>query len=304
MKEIKSLDLLPKETRILFDEAVRKLLFSNKVEVMNSLNLHRNTVNSWIRGEYKPSIEQLERLGISVETNWKNIVSINLEGGRKKFLIPECLPINKLSWLLGILDGDGIKAGHRIGIVNQDTELVKTFMETCKEIFAIKKEDFTIEVQWYNKQHKIGQILGLDKIKTYSLSQYKSNKPIVRSIINNKILATVMENFRKFMVRCIERNNAEPFQFYVRGLLDSDGSFARKNIYLTQKLTDRNKIKMDLVKRILDASEIENFGVKGPNNKNMIYIYLSSNNENLKKFKHQIGFSSKPKMNKLYNLLS
>src|SRR3989338_5005829 len=199
--KVHSFELLPKETRILFDKTKRKNLLPNNVKIIQSLKVHRNTANSWLRGEYNPSIGQLEKLGVDTKSNWKNIISINLEGGRKKFLIPEFLSIDKLSWLLGILDGDGIvEENHRIGVINQDTKLVKDFIETCIEVFGISRNDFSVEVIW-NSEHNIGKELFIDKIKTKRLyyGVYKSNKPIVKAMINSRILYTVMENFRNFM---------------------------------------------------------------------------------------------------------
>ncbi len=296
-------ELLSKETRILFDEAIRRELFADKAAIMQKLNLHRNTVNSWIRGEYKPSIEQLETLGVSIKDKWNHIISLNVEGSTKQFLIREQMLIDKLSWLLGILDGDGFNDSHRIGIINQDSALVKVFMDTCIDAFSIEKKEFCVSVQWYNSNHNISEELGIGQIKTYDVSQYKSNKPVIKAVITNKIISALMENFRHFMESQIDAN-AKLFRLYVRGLMDSDGSFARKNIYLTQKLNQKNMAKMLIVKKILDNSEIHNFGIKGPNNKDMIYIYLSSDKKTLQLYSRNIGFYSQPKENKLEKLLS
>ncbi len=255
MREICTLELLPQETRILFDEATRKQLFVNKDQIMKTLEIHRNTANSWIRGKHKPSILQLEKLNVDIKTIWKNIISLSLEGSTKKLLVHEQLPIDKLSWLSGILDGDGFSNDNRIGIINQDTNLIKTFIEVCSHVFSIELTEFFVSAQWHNANHNIGDLLCIDRIRTYKIS-------------------------------------------------DSDGSFSRRNMYLTQKLTNNNMLKMELVKKILDLSKINNFGIKGPNNKNMIYIYLSSDRETLKNYRQNVGFTSKPKLDKLNKLLS
>ncbi len=307
MKEVYALELLPKETRIKFNEAARKELFKDKINPMKTLKLHRNTVNSWIRGEYNPSLEQLEKLAIDVKSNWKKIEIIDLEGGKKKFLIPEYLPLDKLSWLLGILDGDGlVEKNHRIGIVNQDTNLIKDFIETCKEVFGLDYKDFSAEVVW-NKSINVYDEIKLPieniRVNTSSNNAYKSNRPVIKVVINSKILYSVMENFRNFMQTEIN-TSPNKFALYVRGLMDSDGSFARKNIYLTQKLNNRNMVRMITVKKILDNLKISNNGIKGPNSKNMIYIYLNNSKENLIKYNNFIGFNSISKREKLSTLLS
>ncbi len=307
MKEICALELLPKETRVKFNEAARKELFKDKIKLMKTLQLHRNTVNSWIRGEYNPSLEQLTKLDVDVKSYWKQIEMINLEGGKKKFLMPEYLPVDKLSWLLGILDGDGlVEKNHRIGIVNQDTNLIKDFIETCKEIFGLYYKDFSTEVIWnksINARNEIQLPIENIRVNISNRNVYKSNKPIFRVIINSKILYSAMQNFRNFMHNEIN-TNPKNFALYVRGLMDSDGSFARKNIYLAQKLNNRNMIRMAIVKKILDELEISNNGIKGPNNKNMIYIYLNNSKENLIKYNNFIGFNSTSKREKLSTLLS
>jgi len=309
MKEINSIELLPKETRIRFNEKTRKHLFKDKDRLMQTLKLHRNTVNSWIRGEYNPSLEQLTKFGIDVKPLWKHIEMINLEGGKKKFLIPEHLPLDKLSWLLGILDGDGlVEKNHRIGLANQDTKLIKDFIEICQEIFGIKHEVFSIQVQYDKEIYiDISKVLDIDEkqIKFYKMppESYRHNKPVIRTIVNSRILYSIMENFRNFME--IEVNkDAKKFSMYVKGMMDSDGSFSRNNIYLTQKQNKLNRSKMAIVKKILDSLNISNNGIKGPNNKNMIYIYLNNSKENLIKYNNFIGFNSTHKNEKLSTLLS
>ena len=203
MKEINTLELLPKKTRIRFDEATREQMFANKIKLMQILKLHRNTVNSWVRGEYNPSIEQLEKLGIDVKSYWKQIKMINLEGGKKKFLIPEYLSVDKLSWLLGILDGDGlVEKNHRIGIVNQDTNLIKDFIETCKEVFGLDCKAFPAEVVWSKSINVYNEIkLPIENIRVNisNNNAYKSNKPIFRVVINSRILYSIMQNFINFI---------------------------------------------------------------------------------------------------------
>jgi len=179
-----SYEFLPKEIRIVLSTKIRQHL-PKTATIMKKIGVHRNTANAWLRGEYNPSIEQLEKLGIDVKNNWDQINSMHLEGGKRFFKVQQYLPADKLSWILGILDGDRAgKPEDEIGICNEDTNLVKTFIDTCVEIFNVRREDFVIEVAW-NKKHTVHEELEISqtRIRNYKESDgfgYGQNKPCIK----------------------------------------------------------------------------------------------------------------------------
>jgi len=256
---ISTLEFLPQETRIFLSKEFRKKMFSNKEKVMKRLKVSRRTVNSWISGEYKPSIKQLKILDIPLSKFQSEIRELGLEGG-KLIKIPKKIPINQLSWVLGILDGDNAGKRDGIGISNEDINLVKTFIDISLRLFRLNRNDFKVYVTWYTDEplKEIANLLNINEkqIRYYkpSKNSYKINLPHIQAIFYSRIIKKFLENVKNaFSI------NLREFAWYVRGLADSDGGFVGNNITISQKY---NKIKnLEMVKEILDSFEIHNSGI-------------------------------------------
>ena len=216
--------------------------------------------------------------------------------------LPKEIPVKELSWIIGILDGDSAGKRDGVGITNQDLDIVKTFIDFSCKLFCIKRRSFKVYVTWYTKEplDRITKHLDVDRsnVKYFGLSKntYKMNLPTVQAIFYSRTIKRFLANVRA--------NFSEPekFAWYVRGLADSDGTFARTNIVISQKFS--NYKNMEIAKRILDSLGIKNGGIRGPDSKNMLRINIFSKKENLRKYKDFVGFYSKPKQGKLNSLIN
>lgn len=300
--KLSTLEFLPDKTRVLLLDEFRKRILSDKEGIMKKLGVSRNTINTWIRGEYRPSIKQLKMLGVTLSKSQNEIKELGLEGGKVIRLSKE-MPTTELSWIVGILDGDNTGKRDGIGISNQDINLVKTFIDITSKLFGCNREDFKVYVTWYTNEplSEIAKFLEINEkqIRYYkpSKTSYKINSPQVQAVFYSRTIKKFLENIKNtFSINSIQ------FAWYVRGLADSDGGFARNNITISQKY---NKIKnLEIVKKILDSFEIQNGGIKGPDSKNMLRINIFSDKQNLKKYNNFIGFYSKPKLEKLNSLIT
>jgi len=98
----------------------------------------------------------------------------------------------------------------------------------------------------------------------------------------------------------LSNENAIHFAWYVRGLMDSDGGFVRNNICLQQKTLGTFQI----TEKILNSLNIRHGGIRKPDSRQVVRLYISCDKKNLKRYYDYVGFFSKHKLGKLKSLIS
>lgn len=285
--KLSTLEFLPDKTRVLLLDEFRKKILSDKEGIMKKLGVSRNTINAWIRGEYRPSIKQLKMLDVALSESQNEINELGLEGGKVITLSKE-MPTTELSWILGILDSDNAGKRDGIGISNQDINLVKTFIDITSKLFGCNREDFKIYITWYTNEplSEIAKFLEINEkqIRYYkpSKNSYKMNLPQIQAIFYSRVIRKFLENIKNTFP-----TNFKQFAWYVRGLADGDGGFVKNNICIQQK--SNNILNLKIAENILDSLEIQHGGIKGLN---------------LKKYFNFIGFKSQSKLEKLNSLIA
>jgi len=310
---MKTIRLLPPETRVLLKEETRRKLFSDKDRTAKKLKIKRKSVNNWIRGDFRPSLEQLKKLGMNLtsESFFTNIEEFGLGKSKFDFKLPSEIELNKVSWLLGIMEGDRAESKNAgIGLTNENEDLIKEFI-TNLEIFNLDKKDFRLKIQITNggdiDKEKFSKKFELPFNRiTISRSEIPRKSPVIQIILKSKIFAEIFRRLNEIILSSKEVDNETKSKF-IKGFCDAEGSVNSKKltIEIKQKNTSQGKELISNVSNMLNSLNIQN-KINGPNCENMLVIRLfggKKNLENLKRFSTLIGFVSSEKQEKLNKIL-
>lgn len=309
---IKTLDILPSETRVVLKENIRNKIFYDKKLIARKLNLSTKTIENWIRADYRPSLEQLNELGINTKTYsfFENIDSIGINKSKHNLLLPSSIDLHKIAWMVGIVEGD--RAGKKeisVGLTNENEELIKKFIDGMKE-FNVNKDEIKLKIQ-VTKGELLNKKSFTKKfqipIRNISVSESKipRKNPVIQVLINRKILAHIFHEIKNMILQG-ETDNKTAHDF-IKGFCDAEGSVnkTKRTVEIKQKNTMEGRKIIDFISKNLTLLDINN-SINGPNCENMLIIRLGGgkrNISNLKRFYYSIGFSNKEKSDKLKETL-
>ncbi len=302
---LKTVELLPPETRALLKEEMRRKLFSDKKRIVEKLGISSTQVFNWKIGKNNPSIAQLKKLGISLAEIWESVESLNLERGKCKITLPKEISIEDCSWLIGVNEGDGVNKNRVIGLTNQNKQLIKRFItETNK--FGISNKDLRMVV----KANEFGDIDKSQVSKEFGIEERrielrettsKTNKPIFQVFTPSRLIKRMFDKVMESM----KIANSIKLTGFVQGFFDAEGCVTSGSVKITQKDINGGRRTMEFIRTILNSLDIkQSFLV---DKESVITLRLSGGKENLgnlKRFRELIGFSQPEKLEKLNMLIS
>lgn len=178
------------------------------------------------------------------------------------------------AYMIGVLCGDGYINKKFIRFeIKKDEEFIKEFSRCLNEVYGIE-----YKYNYYRKRD--------------SLVLYASNEIICSDLLRYCKFKTFEWYIPKEIINCKDKKTQSMF---LRGLFDSEGSSSKYNI----SMSSANKEGIEQVSELLKKLEIENKISKIRSKYYQLYI---TKRERLKKFRDEIGFTIKRKMEPLNNL--
>lgn len=270
---IKITDFLPETTKIFipFEQGriVRECIikFTTEQKLANYLGISRSRVNDWkfersrINLNYFIKMKEILKEEIPEEfqfqTHKRNSLKIS------KF---EITP--KISWLIGIRDGDKDEDEYSIGVGTSDPEIAIEFIEILRSCFKVETNELWCQItipkyeingmEKMKTKNEYSKILGIPQeiIRVYpkdKSGKHKKHHITVRYF--NKLVKTLFNSFENWF-----KNNILSFDEYVqggyvKGLIDSEGTIRDcKRIAIEMRPTPI----FQLTSEILNNLSIEN----------------------------------------------
>jgi hypothetical protein len=183
-----------------------------------------------------------------------------------------------VSWLVGIIVGDGRVSQYYVRIYNSDVDIIHRCKRYFQRHFKISKRKFKIRIR-------------------NSVKGYGTNKTIELGI-NSVVLSREFENL-------IEEFLKNPNSDFIKGLFDAEGSVdLAGTITLWQKKDTKGKIITEVIQKFLKSNGIK-FSII--NNREFYIIEILGryrNYGNLKRFSEIVGFSSNHKQRDMKLILN
>lgn len=305
--KIKTINVLPLQTRVLLEEGLRRKIFSNKIKLAQKLKVNQDTVRGWLSGNHRPTLAQLRKLQVSIP--WNKIISLGWQGSLHEIKLPPQLELERIAWLIGVMEGDrSCRRKEGIGIVNQEKSLIKHFLNSM-EIFNIKKREVHLRVLINNQKMdkaKISNEFGVPSENiTILKTSLKMRSPVFEIRVFNSLLARITEKIRMLLRSIPLRENI--IREFVKGFLDAEGCVNDDgSIEAKQKNNVEGSNTIKFISNLLTLLGIRN-SMEGPNCENMLILRIwggKRNAENIKSFNLIIGFIHEQKQTKLRNVLS
>ncbi len=310
--KLKTIELLPSDSRIVLKESVRRKLFYDKKLSAKKLGLSTKTIGNWLRADYRPSLKQLSDFGINVSDDgfFEKIDSVGISKSNRKLYLPPSINLHKVSWLIGVMEGD--RAGEKeisVGLTNENPALIKNFLDSLVEL-NMNRDEVKIKVQiTTGSEFDINSISKEFHVPIKNISVSESDiprkRPVIQILANRKILAQILLKIRNMIL--LGKADRKSVREFIKGFCDAEGSVnvSKRTIEIKQKNTIEGRGIMEFVSNSLNLFGIKNT-MNGPNSENMLVVRLAGgkkNASNLKKFYTFVGFSSKEKSEKLKRIL-
>ena len=285
--DLKTLDLLPDQTRIDSEKIQQTIKEIPTLELAKLLNVAESTAKNYKRGVHRITLEQLRKLKIEPE------LRIGLEASNKYLELPERIPITKdLLWLIGFWKGDSDDSDTRIGVCNIEDKIIKKSYEILSGI--VRKNNVSFEAE--TPENFKGRLLTeKSRIK-------KQRKQVCYTVrVYRKLFRLFFLNLVNKIENQIDVLPKELKMAFVSGFIDAEGSVnkKRKAIVIYQK----DKKILILVKKLLDDSGIKSGQIVKDHDDFHLEILKGKNNENLMKFSKNSYLQSSRKKEKIYVLL-
>tara|TARA_Y100000034_G_scaffold44750_1_gene54996 strand:+ start:499 stop:1377 length:879 start_codon:yes stop_codon:yes gene_type:complete len=257
------------------------------LRISKCLNIPRSTIEGWINQGRKPyhfserriracnSKENIERLRKLSKKSQPLAVEKAKESNTKP--IKNFKLTKELSYVLGVLMGDGHVSQRRLILSAIDKDFVQTFKKNLEKWSGYKTRLFTrlIKTDDKIKNRKIQWVCYLDSVKIEKFVKTFNHSKIKKDI--DKIC-------------------------FLRGFFDSEGSFS-KSYELIAYNKDRSKLK--LISKFLFDLDLENkiktYTVKNINEDLILYNYLKVIGKSRYLFYQKIGFNIQRKQKRLEN---
>ncbi|MBL7169468.1 MAG: hypothetical protein ISS48_00435 [Candidatus Aenigmarchaeota archaeon] len=241
-QEVKIKEFLPETTKIFVPKEQRNVVencvrgFGSEQNLANHLGISRSRVNDWkfersrIDMGYFVKMKEMLKEEITAEfqfqTHKRNGLNVcNFE------MTP------KISWLIGIRDGDRDEDEYCIGVGTSDPEIATEFIEILESVFKLRRNELhcqiTVPKYSINEKEKqttkieYSRILDLPKniIRVYPKDkQGKHKRYHITKRYYNKLIKAFFNNFERWFKENITSFDDYVQGGYVKGLIDSEGT--------------------------------------------------------------------------------
>ncbi len=257
------------------------------LRISNLLNIPRPTIEGWINQGRKPYYFSEKRIkACTSKENIKRLIKISKTSqpiAVAKARIVNTKPIknleitDELSYILGVINGDGHVSQRRIILSAIDKDFVQTFQKHLEKWTCYKTRLYSRLIKLDNKikKRKLQWVCYLDSIEI---------EKFVKNFDYNKI-------------------DQDSYKInFLRGFFDSEGSFS-KDYELIVYNTNYNKLKRvsNYLSDLGLNSRIKGYTVKNINYKPISYYYLKVIGESRYSFYQKIGFNIHRKQRRLIN---
>lgn len=241
-QEIKISEFLPETTKIFIPGEQGKVVgncvreFGSEQNLANHLGISRSRVNDWkfersrIDFGYFIKMKELLKQKIPREFQFQT-------HKRNMFKISNFILSPKISWLIGVRDGDRDEDEYCIGVGVSDPEILIEFIEILKEYFKLNKNELHCHItapkykitdsEKERVRIKYSSILGIPKdiIRVYAKDKTGKHKKYHITIrYYNKLIKAFFNNFEKWFKNNISKFDNQTQGGYVKGLIDSEGT--------------------------------------------------------------------------------
>jgi hypothetical protein len=195
-----------------------------------------------------------------------------------------------LSWLVGVIVGDGHIDDRHVEIYNSSPEIIRKALKILEKL--IERERIVIDI-YSTKNQKIPKFSRKFTIHfRKSTSPWNFNRPKIRIRVSSKALA---EKVKKLV-----NNKPQNIREYIKGLFDAEASVdSRGRIEFKQKYSEKGKKITLTVWKYLNKLKIKTTRIHikkdNLNKKKDIYFYVTDS----EKYERIIGFTHKEKARKL-----
>lgn len=184
---------------------------------------------------------------------------------------------SNLSYLVGVMFGDGYLQKDYISLETNDKDFADSFVIACFEQFGIEPKVYV---------RKGSEFTDWRNGKTYT----RKDRYVVRCLSRN------VSDFVK-SIRNINFVKSLPFEYkidWLRGYWDSDGNVAKYQVQFTQKDYAKIQLYADVIKETLDID----VHIKKRKNQNIYYAYFGQKKQ-IQKFTETVKPTIKRKVEKL-----
>ena len=286
--QIKTLDLLPKETRVYSEEIQQHLRNIPTEKLAHKLDVAESTTRNYKAGLHRINLGQLEKLDFSGK------FKVGLEKSNKLLEFPDEIKLDKdLLWLIGFWRGDSDNSERRIGVCNIEESIANKSFRVFANLIGHDHVSFEAELP---KNFNGSVICKKTRIR-------EQRKHVCYTI---RIYSTLFKALFLNLVSKVEKNlNELPSELqlaYASGFIDAEASVHKKKgirIYQSSKGEELlNRIRKLLVENGIKASKLRH-----EHDDLCLTLNPGKNNENLRKFMKVSYLQSARKSEKIRVLL-
>lgn len=281
----------------------RNKIFCRKIKVkFNDERKFSPIIDSWIKFKRAIPLENLKSIRRISKIPWEEIEKniLSLKSGMAGAEVSIKFPIKierEIGSIVGHLLGDGTidKKYQQVAFYNSEPDLLKEFESFMEKIFGIKpriwmqrKKRFEEKSVW---EKRLSEISEVERGNNYGLFY-----PTICGLILNIIFNNFALGINKNVTDNIKKTNKKFKASLIRAFFDDEGTVGQRNLRVFQ---DRKNILEDF-RNFLIGFKIYPGEVKTTIKREKDRYYFTIHRKsNLNKFRSQIGFTSKKKMNKL-----
>lgn len=287
--QIKTLELLPKETRVYSEEIQQFLRNIPTGKLAHKLGVAESTTRNYKAGLHRINLEQLEKLDFSGK------FKVGLEKSNKLLEFPEKIKLDKnLFWLIGFWRGDSDNSERRIGVCNIEESIARKSFEVFANLIGQENVSFEAELP-QNFKGKI--ICNKTRIR-------KQRKQVCYTI---RVYSVLFKALFLNLISKIEKNldefTSELQLAYVSGFIDAEASVHnKKGIRIYQNSNNGEEI-LNRMRKMLVKNGIKASKLRHEHDDLCLTLNPGKNNENLRKFVSVSYLHSERKLEKISVLL-
>ncbi|PIN83317.1 hypothetical protein COV61_03445, partial [Candidatus Micrarchaeota archaeon CG11_big_fil_rev_8_21_14_0_20_47_5] len=202
--------------------------------------------------------------------------------------LPECYTAN-LSYLLGVIAGDGTLDGNRIIIYESYSELAEKYARIAKETLGLEAV--------LRKVDKTGQKGSFAKKEYYEIRLYSKD---FAEFVNSEISQTISSSDIRCVPLQIQKSPLNVQASFLSGLYDAEGYIHGKRVEIAMRSREMMRQLQAMLLRFGICASYGEKAVKG----NPQWFVSISDLQSLKNFETSIGFSREDKKNALRRIAS
>src|SRR3990167_1746666 len=206
--QIKTLELLPKETRVYSEEIQQLLRNIPTKKLAHKLGLAESTTRNYKAGLHRINLGQLEKLDFSGK------FKVGLEKSNKLLEFPEKIELNKnLFWLIGFWRGDSDNSERRIGVCNIEESIAMKSFEVFADLTGREHVSFEAELPQNFKGKIICKKTRIRKQRKHVFYTIRVYSTLFKALFLN-LVSKIEENLNEF--------SSELQLAYVSGFIDAE----------------------------------------------------------------------------------